>query len=138
VLLEGLRWGLVQLQYASGCSDFDEQFAILHQLLDLGLDIYGYITLTGPDAVGIEDKIDALFDRLQALDINLPLRIIPLEIRSFLPMKERMKDLHHKSLDVQALAIAAWNACVAKRFESKVRNTAISNVPLVTRNRSRS
>ena len=113
--------------------DFEKQFAIMGRLLDLGLDTYGYITLTGPGPAGIEAKMDALFDRLQALDPNLPLRIIPLEIRAFSPMEARMTDRHHESLEVQALAIAAWNANIERRFDAEVRAKAISNVPLRTR-----
>ena len=60
--------------------------------------------------------MDALFERLQLLDPNLPLRIIPLEIRAFSPMEARMKDRHQASLEVQTLAIAAWNANLACRL----------------------
>ena len=42
-------------------SDFEKQFMIMRQLLELGLDVYGYITLTGPDPVGVEAKVNALF-----------------------------------------------------------------------------
>lgn len=111
-------------------SDFEKQFMIMRQLLELGLDVYGYITLTGPDPVGVEAKVNALFDRLQALDVNLPLRIVPLEIRAFSPMETRMKDLHHASLEVQTKAIAAWNESIARRFDPAARATAISSVPL--------
>jgi len=61
------------------------------------------------------------------------LRIIPLEIRAFSPMEARMTDRHHESLEVQALAIAAWNANIERRFDAEVRAKAISNVPLRTR-----
>ena len=114
-------------------SGFETQFAIMRRLLDLGMDIYGYITLTGPEPVGVEAKIDALFDQLQALDANLPLRIIPLEIRAFSAMETRMKDRHRASLEVQTLAIGAWNDCIAHRFDPAARATAISSVPLRTR-----
>ena len=45
-----------------------------------------------------------LFNQLQALDPNLPLRIVPLEIRAFSPMEARMKDRHQASLEVQKQA----------------------------------
>jgi uncharacterized Fe-S cluster-containing radical SAM superfamily protein len=92
--LKGFDAGSFSFNTHAAEADFDEQFTIMRQLLDLGLDTYGYITLTGPDAAGVEAKIDALFDRLQDLDPNLPLRIVPLEIRAFSPMEARMKPRH--------------------------------------------
>jgi uncharacterized Fe-S cluster-containing radical SAM superfamily protein len=112
---------------------FDAQFDIMQRMLALGLDIYGYITLTGPDKADIPGKIDALFDRLQALDPNLPLRIIPLEIRPFAPMEERMTPEREASLAVQAAAIDAWNANIVHRFAAELRRAPISHVPLRTR-----
>jgi uncharacterized Fe-S cluster-containing radical SAM superfamily protein len=116
--------------------DFEKQFEIMRELLDLGLDTYGYITLTGPDPAGVEAKVDALFDRLQVLDPNLPLRIIPLEIRAFSPMELRMKDRHQASLKVQTLAITAWNDNMARRFDPAACATDISSVLLRARSRS--
>jgi hypothetical protein len=113
--------------------DFDKQFDIMGRLLDLGLDTYGYITLTGPQAGSVEAKIDELFDRLQTLDPNLPLRIVPLEIRVFSPMEARMKAKHQKSIEVQKLAIEAWNANIARRFDAAARSTSISSVPVRAR-----
>jgi uncharacterized Fe-S cluster-containing radical SAM superfamily protein len=112
---------------------FDHQFVVMRRLLDLGLDTYGYITLTGPSEDDVQGKITRLFDRLQTLDTNLPLRIVPLEIRSFSPMEKRMKVEHQASLRVQTRAIAAWNTNIERRFDSSVRNLEIAGVPLRTK-----
>ena len=117
-------------------SDFENQFAIMQRLLDLGLDIYGYITLTGPSGEAVPTKMDALFDRLQALDPNLPLRVVPLEIRPFSPMEGRMNAARQASLEVQTQAIAAWNENIERRFDAAGRAAAISSVQLLTRSKS--
>jgi uncharacterized Fe-S cluster-containing radical SAM superfamily protein len=112
---------------------FDRQFKIMRRLLDLGLDTYGYITLTGPSAHDLSGKISYLFDRLQTLDVNLPLRIVPLEIRSFAPMAQRMKSEHQDSIAVQAQAIVEWNTQIEQRFTAELRALDIASVPLKRR-----
>jgi uncharacterized Fe-S cluster-containing radical SAM superfamily protein len=111
---------------------FDQQFAIMRRLIDLGLDVYGYITLTGPSAAELPAKMARFFDRLQALDHNLPLRVIPLEIREFSPMANRMNQERQLSLTVQAQAIAEWQTNIANRFDKSARALDISSVALRT------
>lgn len=113
-------------------SGFDQQFAIMRRLLDLGLDVYGYITLTGPSADGLPEKMARLFDRLQALDPNLPLRVIPLEIREFSPVANRMNRERQLSLTVQAQAIIEWQANIVARFDDSARALDITSVRLRT------
>ena len=66
-------------------SDFAQQFHIMRRLLDLDLDIYGYVTLTSPNEDGVDAGVADLLDRMQELDQNLPLRVVPLHIRVFTP-----------------------------------------------------
>ena len=119
----------------AAASDFEQQFKIMGRVLNLGLDTYGYITLTGPSIEDIPAKMSRLFDQLQELDAHLPLRIVPLEIRDFAPMTNRLsrdkdKDVYVKSMDVQAKAIAEWNANIDRRFDAETRALSIANVPL--------
>jgi uncharacterized Fe-S cluster-containing radical SAM superfamily protein len=113
--------------------DFDLQFDIMQQLLTLGLDTYGYVTLTAETADGLDEAMPRFFDRLQQLDWNLPLRIVPLEIREFGPMAARLDRVRRKSLEVQQQAIAAWNREIKHRFDAELRMVDIANVPLATR-----
>lgn len=110
--------------------DFDRQFEIMRRVLALGLDTYGYVTLTSPATNALADHIARFVDRLQQLDVNLPLRIVPLEIREFNPVASRMDDLRRASLNLQQHAIAAWNIELERRFDSGLRKCAISDVPL--------
>lgn len=117
---------------------FDEQFAIMRRVLDLGIDVYGYVTLTSPYEDGVEAGVAALVDRLQALDENLPLRVVPLKIQVYTPVTKRLM-LHgerEKSMAVQDRAIAAWNGEISRRFDVALRSVEIVDVPLKTRGHS--
>lgn len=114
-------------------SDFDRQFDIMRRVLDLGLDTYGYVTFTSPEADDVTDKMARFVDRLQQLNPNLPLRMIPLEIREFSPVSARMDDQRRTSLNIQQHAIAAWNLELERRFDPALRASEITAVPLQTR-----
>jgi uncharacterized Fe-S cluster-containing radical SAM superfamily protein len=114
-------------------SDFEKQFGILRKLLELGLDVYGYITLTAPAEDNIDGAMDRFFDRLQAVDANFPLRTIPLEIREFSPVSPRLDDLRRDSMRIQQRAIEAWNHQIARRYADHLRVLDIADVPLTSR-----
>ncbi|MDH6297842.1 hypothetical protein [Agrobacterium fabrum] len=116
-------------------SDYEQQFKIMRRLLDLGLDLYGYVTLTSPRSEGVAAGVRTFVDRLQDLDPNLPLRTVPLEIRMFSPVGARLaaNDERQISMGIQQDAIAAWNEEIEKRFEPAMRARSISAVPLRTR-----
>jgi uncharacterized Fe-S cluster-containing radical SAM superfamily protein len=113
--------------------DFDLQFDIMRQLLALGLDTYGYVTLTAEVTDGLDQGMARFFDRLQQMDHNLPLRIVPLEIREFGSVTARLDDVRRRALEVQQQVIAAWNNQIQRRFDSDLRNLDIASVPLATR-----
>ena len=96
-----------------------QQFEIMRRLLDLDLDLYGYVTLTSPYDEGVDAGVADLVDRLQELDANLPLRVVPLQIRIFTPVSARVADHadRERSLVIQEQAIAAWNFEIEKRFD---------------------
>ena len=111
--------------------DFDNQFEVLKRLLGLEIDVYGYITLTAPSDKGIENGIPEQFDRIQDIDKNFPLRIIPLQIEKFKPMIERLpkNPNYEKSLSIQEIAIEKWNSEIKKRFSEELRALPICDVP---------
>ena len=110
--------------------DYDRQFQIMRRLLELRLDLFGYVTLTSPYTDGVMEGVSEFVDRLQALDPNLPLRVVPLHIQVFTPVKARLQPDHERSLAVQEEAIAAWNTELSNRFESTLRTADITAVPL--------
>jgi hypothetical protein len=109
---------------------FDRQFALLARLVSLGLDMYAYVTLTTPTAVGIDDAMPRFLDRLQAIHPNLPLRTVPLEVATFSPMRGRLKTVHQAALDHQHRALEAFCRELSDRFPSAMRERSVSSVPI--------
>ena len=110
--------------------DYDQQFRIMGRLLDLGLDLYGYVTLTSEDDNGVEEGVRDFVDRLQELNTNLPLRVIPLKIEVFSPVTRRITPVRERSLAMQEAAIGVWYAELNRRFESRLCTADITDVPL--------
>lgn len=111
--------------------DFDRQFQIMQRLLgETELDLYGYVTLTAPTDLDMEQEMSCFFDRLQRVHPNLPLRMIPLEIRTFTPTQGRMTTECEKALSHQQQAISYWNQEIEKRFSAQQRETAIHEIRL--------
>jgi uncharacterized Fe-S cluster-containing radical SAM superfamily protein len=95
---------------------FDRQFELMGRLLDAGLDMYAYVTLTSPSAPGMENDMACFVDRLQRLDERLPLRTVPLKIERFTPMHDRTSAPHEDALTFQEYVIEAWHAEIDRRF----------------------
>lgn len=112
--------------------DFGNQLSIMSKLLGLDIDIYGYITLTGPNNHNLASKMARFFDQLQSLHRNLPLRIVPLRIGVYGPVEHRLNDARLRSLEVQEDAIACWNNEILARFSPRERELPICDVSLNT------
>lgn len=112
---------------------FERQFDLMRQYVELGIDIYGYVTLTSPSPEAIRYDMARFLDRLQEIHPNLPLRIIPLEIRAFNPVSERMKEVHRQAIQHQDLAVAEWQKELHRRFAEQDRSRVITEVPLMSR-----
>ena len=115
--------------------DYGRQFEVLRRVLELGLDVYGYVTLTSQHDDRISQGVADLLDRLQEIDPNYPLRVIPLRIQVFEPVKRRLAGDHarERSLAVQEEAIDVWTSEIARRFPPNLRALKICDVPLLTR-----
>lgn len=115
-------------------SGFEAQFTLFDRYLDLGLDLYGYVTLTGDDLSTVADGVPAFLDRLQSLHPNLPLRVVPLRIEDFTPTKDRVAKMGDARFavagPVQNAAIAVWRAELEKRFDPSLVNRNITDVPM--------
>jgi uncharacterized Fe-S cluster-containing radical SAM superfamily protein len=109
---------------------FDQQFALFRRYLDLGLDLYAYVTFTAPDGRDMEIEMRRFVDRLQSIRPNLPLRVVPLEIRAFSPMYKRMEADHHRALKVQWEAVDCWKQELELRFPNDLRQKPIYAIPL--------
>lgn len=109
---------------------FTRQFEVMNRLIDEGLDVYAYATLTTPKAATIKEGVRRFVDRLQAVDSNLPLRTVPLRIEQFSPTGDRMSDVHRAALANQEIAIEAWTGEIATRFSADARSANVAKVGL--------
>lgn len=109
---------------------FDRQFELFRRLLSTGMDLYAYVTLTGPTAERIGEKMARFVDRLQQISEALPLRTVPLEIAVWGPVAPRVGVAHQQALRVQTEAIGAWNGQIAGRFTGLDRSRPVTNVRL--------
>lgn len=109
---------------------FERQFELFTRFLDLGIDLYAYVTLTGPSRAHIKDAVRTFIDRLQGIRENLPLRTVPLEIQPFTPLRSRMNTERQHALENQYAAIQIWNQELSLRYATSAREMSIVDVPL--------
>jgi uncharacterized Fe-S cluster-containing radical SAM superfamily protein len=115
----------------AGHDGFDRQFELFARYLELGIDLYGYVTLTGPSLESVAEGVSAFVDRLQAISPTLPLRVVPLQIVPFGPMLHRpLADNKGVALAVQEAAIAKWRTTLAERFSAAALAQPITEVVL--------
>lgn len=107
---------------------FSFQFKLIRRLIDEGIDCYGYATFTAESDKGLVPAMHDFVDRLQHVHPNLPLRTIPLRIELFSPVQKRLDGARHRALEVQDVAIAAWNVELARRYSPAQRAIPIEMV----------
>jgi uncharacterized Fe-S cluster-containing radical SAM superfamily protein len=109
---------------------FAQQLSLFRRYVKLGLDVYAYATFTTPDTSNIKDDMRHFIDALQSISVNLPLRVVPLEIQNFAPMQSRVHDEQKRAMQNQWLAIECWQSELERRFKENERKQRISDVRL--------
>lgn len=109
---------------------FEQQFSLMQRLLCLGLNLFAYVTFTCPSRETIREDMPRFVDCLQEISENLPLRTVPLEIRVFTPVRDRMDEAREQSLTNQYVALDAWTAELDRRFPSSIRQLPIVDIPM--------
>jgi organic radical activating enzyme len=106
-----------------------EHFARYHR--ELNIDLYAYATFTSDDDADLQHKMARFVDRLQEIHVNLPLRVVPLEVsNNFAPTQKRVQSNHIKALSIQKEAIAYWLELLGSRFSPEMRSLRICDVPM--------
>jgi uncharacterized Fe-S cluster-containing radical SAM superfamily protein len=109
---------------------FDRQFELASRLVQSGMDLYAYVTLTSNGSTNIAEGVSRFVDRLQEIDVNFPLRTVPLEIQKFTPVLARLDSTHEPTFEHQWRAVEAWNGELERRFSKAMRSTPITRVPI--------
>jgi len=109
---------------------FAQQFELFGRHVAEGVDAYAYVTLTTPVDTNIPRLMANFVDRLQRIDLALPLRTVPLEIQVFSPVLGRIGPAQEQALRHQWNAVEVWNEELQRRFTPAERAMPIHEVPL--------
>ena len=109
---------------------FDNQFVLTKRLLDLGIDMYFYITITAPTTTDFDSTVPTFLDRVQKIHQNLPLRMVPLEIYPFTPVKPRMNKITNDMITGQYNAIEVWQKEIQRRFDRDTVSLPITEISI--------
>jgi uncharacterized Fe-S cluster-containing radical SAM superfamily protein len=109
---------------------FDQQFERLRRLYQAGLDLYLYVTFTTDDLTDVSSKVSRFADRLQTIDENLPLRLVPLRVDVFTPTTSRLNHSRMLAMRFQEEVVRAWSTTLDHLFPATLRELRINHVPL--------
>jgi uncharacterized Fe-S cluster-containing radical SAM superfamily protein len=107
---------------------FYRQFDLISRLIGLGLDVYGYVTLTTPTLDRLGDRMARFAESLQGVTPMLPLRVVPLEVQVFTPVHARLTASRREALVHQHRAVEMWTRELERRFPEMDRNLPIVDV----------
>jgi uncharacterized Fe-S cluster-containing radical SAM superfamily protein len=110
--------------FNTGAEDamFDVQFRTARKLIETGLDVYGYVTLTSLVDAHLTRRVSEFVERLQTeVHPFFPLRMVPLRIAEFTPTKTRMRPEYVRALEIQHVAVQAWREELESRFSQNDR-----------------
>jgi len=108
---------------------YRQQFQLARRLIELGIDVYAYVTLTTTAEPRVLSGLLAQFmDSLQEVHELLPLRTVPLQITVFSPVVPRVREEHRLAMERQHLAVEAWNKELERRFSRSQRDLPLAAV----------
>jgi len=131
--IKGFDQGSFAFNTTADPAGYDRQFELLHRYMSLGLDLYGYVTLTGDNAESVGVGVPDLLDRLSAIHELLPLRVVPLKIVNYSPIALRTKSASERfalAEQVQSAALEEWQSELSRRFAASELALNIADVPL--------
>jgi uncharacterized Fe-S cluster-containing radical SAM superfamily protein len=128
VCFKGFDEESFQFNTSAEKSWFSRQFELMSRLAGSGMDLYAYVTLTTGTLHNVTDAVKRFVDKLQAIDEKLPLRTVPLEIREFAPVLNRLNDARREALHHQWRAVEAWQQELDDRFPAELKCLPITDV----------
>jgi hypothetical protein len=88
------------------------------------------VTFTTDDLADVSSKVSRFADRLQTIDQNLPLRLVPLRVDAFTPTTSRLNHSRMLAMRFQEEVVRAWSTTVDHLFPAAMRELSINKVPL--------
>lgn len=110
---------------------YERQFELFTKYLEIGLDVYGYVTFTTDNIDGIDNRIHDFINRLQKIHPLLPLRVVPLKIVIFSPVQHRINSNYKAAIDNQIAVHHEWRKQLRSFYSDVQLNQRISDIMLV-------
>jgi len=110
---------------------FDKQFDYFSQYLELGIDLYGYVTFTTDNLNEINEKISVFIRRLKEIHPLLPLRIVPLKISKFSVLDTRINNQYLNAIKNQIKVYTEWNKQLQNSYTQEQLSAKICDIPLL-------
>lgn len=107
---------------------YNQQFELFRRFHEIGIDLYGYITLTSATSTDFESTVPRFLDRIQNIHENLPLRLVPLEVTMFTPLTDRIQSPQDDAMIGQYKAVEVWQKELNKRFSSSMLEMDITDI----------
>ncbi len=110
---------------------YKQQFELFSRYLEMGLDIYGYVTFTTENTEGISDKVNDFINRLKKIHPLLPLRIVPLKIVLFSPVEQRIGTSHQTAMLNQMVVHREWQEQLRAIYNEDQLSQRICDISLI-------
>jgi uncharacterized Fe-S cluster-containing radical SAM superfamily protein len=110
---------------------FKRQIDIMSRWVSLGLDMYGYITLTTSDLNDAKQNLKNFMDDVQnKIHSNFLLRIVPLKIDLFTPTSSRMNKKRQDSIFNQYDVLSLWKDEIDNRYSKEEQKRPIYSIEI--------
>jgi uncharacterized Fe-S cluster-containing radical SAM superfamily protein len=120
VCLKGFDEASFSFNTQVSADGFERQLAILDGYFGLGLNLYGYITLTAGDSSAAASGIRRLMDRIQAGSDEFLGRLLPLQVTKYGSMVSRLDPARNASLHRQDQVLELWLEELERRGVSPI------------------
>lgn len=116
---KGLDDQSIRANTASMGASLGLQLRVAEQLISRGFDTYFYLTLLGPFEAGARKAATSFVRRLKEVHPLLPLRVVPLEIRNFRAVSERVGMAREDERLRQVEGLRAWEEALAEAYTAE-------------------
>lgn len=109
-------------------SYYKQQFELFARYIEMGLDVYGYVTFTTDNIDGIGDKINEFIYQLRKIHPLLPLRIVPLKIILFSTVEQRVNIKYNIAMENQIIVHREWRKQLRELYSETLLSQKICDI----------
>lgn len=109
---------------------YERQFECAKDILSARIPFFAYATFTFNTAQDLGAEMEKFVDRLQEIHVNLPLRVVPLQVTPASTWLARDTEQFQRIREIEQDAVAAWTSEIISRFSPDHRSLDIRDVSL--------